>query len=146
MPPAALEPAPEWARLRADCPVAPVQLASGDQVMLLTRYEDVRAVLADPRCIRDLGAEAAQITATESKVFDNSRTGGMDAEAMRTLSGNGPGHQRWRRLLSRSFTAKRAQALEPRMEQIAEHLLDEMIASGSPADLRPAFAFPCRSM
>jgi cytochrome P450 len=90
-PPAALEPAPEWARLRADCPVAPVQLASGDQVMLLTRYEDVRALLADPRCTRDLGAEdAAQITATESGVFNNSRTSAMDAEAMRTMSGNGP--------------------------------------------------------
>ena len=45
----ALEPPGEWAGLRQECPVARVTLPSGDEAALLTRYEDVRQVLSDPR-------------------------------------------------------------------------------------------------
>ncbi|HEY0451325.1 hypothetical protein [Actinophytocola sp.] len=64
--PSALEASPEWARLRAECPAARIRLASGDEAVLLTRHEDVRAVLFDPRFQRQLDtAEAARISDDE---------------------------------------------------------------------------------
>jgi cytochrome P450 len=41
----AIEPPPEWERMRQQCPVAHVRLPSGDQAALLTRYDDVKQVL-----------------------------------------------------------------------------------------------------
>src|SRR5690349_23332471 len=42
----------ELSRLRAERPVCPVRLPNGDRAHLVTRYEDVAAVLADPRFSR----------------------------------------------------------------------------------------------
>jgi pentalenolactone synthase len=47
--PNALEPAAELARLRAEEPVARVRSAAGEPAWLVTRYDDVRAVLGDRR-------------------------------------------------------------------------------------------------
>jgi cytochrome P450 len=134
--PTALEPPPEWAELRGRCPVAHVRLASGDQALLLTRYDDVKQVLSDPRFTRQLDADdAARITANESGgVFGKKQdAGGISA---------GEGHLRWRRLVGGYFTTKRMMAMQPRMTAMAEQLLDAMRASGAPADLVSSFAFP----
>ena len=58
----AIEPPPEWEQLRQQCPVAHVRLPSGDQAALLTRYDDVRQVLSDPRFART-GDGAARVSA-----------------------------------------------------------------------------------
>ena len=64
---AALEPPAEWAELRSTCPVAHVKLPSGDRATLLTRYADVKKVLADPRFTRLLNApDAARMSADEN--------------------------------------------------------------------------------
>jgi cytochrome P450 len=55
----ALEPPEEWANLREGRPVAPIRLASGDEALLLTRYDDVKQVLSDPRFTRHLDAPDA---------------------------------------------------------------------------------------
>jgi cytochrome P450 len=132
--PAALEPPEEWARLRQGCPVAHIRLPSGDKAVLLTRYDDVRQVLSDPRFTHNLSAEgAARTTANEAGgVFENEMASGLIGE----------GHQRWRRLISKSFTAKRILAMQPRIEAMAEHLVDEMQRHGSPADLMSILGFP----
>ena len=44
--PSALDPSPDYARLRATCPVASVTMPSGDQGYLVTTYDDVRTVLS----------------------------------------------------------------------------------------------------
>ena len=46
-------PYPFYARLRQDAPVCLVQLKNGMRVWLVTRYEDVAAVLKDERFIKD---------------------------------------------------------------------------------------------
>ncbi|WP_274918397.1 cytochrome P450 [Streptomyces sp. WZ-12] len=132
--PNALAAPEEWGELRASCPVAPVTLPSGDRAALLTRYADVKQVLADPRCTRQLDAEgAARISADD--------TGGVFNSEM-AASLNGAGQQRWRRMLTKWFTAKRMAALRPTIEAMAERLVDEMIAHGHPADLKAAVGFP----
>lgn len=56
----------------------------------------------------------------------------------------GPDHRRLRRLVSTAFTARRIQALRPRIERLTETLLDELAATpaGEPADLRERLAHP----
>ncbi len=130
----ALEPPAEWAELRDRCPVAPVVLPSGDGASLLTRYDDVKQVLSDPRCTRRLDADdAARISANE--------TGGVFNDSM-AASLNGAGQQRWRRMLTKWFTVKRMTALRPGMEAMAERLVDDMVERGGPADLKASVGFP----
>ncbi|WP_432973866.1 cytochrome P450 [Dactylosporangium sp. CA-233914] len=133
--PSALEPPPQWAQLRGECPVAHIRLASGDQALLLTRYADVKEVLSDPRFTRQLdAADAARVTENES--------GGVFGAARASDMMTGAGHQRWRRLVGGYFTAKRMAAMRPRIEAMAEGLLDAMLDQAAPADLVSSFAFP----
>ncbi|MFJ9704626.1 cytochrome P450 [Streptomyces sp. NPDC101234] len=130
-----LTPPAEWPELRQKCPVAPVTLPSGDRATLLTRYADVRLALSDPRLSREGLArpDAARITASESgSVFDSPMARALNAE----------GHERWRRMVGRWFTAKRMRALIPKIEATADRLVDDMVAHGQPADLVPWLAFP----
>ena len=53
-----------------------------------------------------------------------------------------PDHSRIRRLLAKAFTSRRVEQLRPRAQQIADGLLDAMVAAGPPADLMDAFAVP----
>ena len=132
-PPNAVEPPEEWAQLRAGCPVAEVRLISGDQATLLTRYDDVKQTLADPRFTRQLDAAgAARLTVN--------KTGGVFSNPNPVASG--AAHQRWRRLMSKAFTARRMAELKPRIEATADRLVDDLVASGPPGDLVSAFAFP----
>ncbi|HET6291282.1 MAG TPA: cytochrome P450 [Amycolatopsis sp.] len=129
--PDALSPPSEWATLRADEPVAPVRLPSGDQALLLTRYDDVRRVLSDPRFTRHPdGAGAARVTANEG--------GGVFGEKLT----EDELHHRWRQVISRAFAPKRVQAMQPRIEKMAESLVTAMIEQDAPVDLLRALGFP----
>jgi cytochrome P450 len=132
---AALDPPAEWAELRGKCPVAHVELPSGDRARLLTRYEDVKEVLADPRFTRQLTEpDAARLSAEGGGVFSS--------EFAAIIPDGGEEHQHWRRLVSRWFTAKRMNALRPQMARIAEDLIDDMVKRGAPGDLKASLGFP----
>ncbi|MER5321016.1 cytochrome P450 [Streptosporangium roseum] len=132
---AALEPPAEWAELRGKCPVAHVTLPSGDQATLLTRYADVKQVLADPRFTRQLNApDAARLSAEGGGVFNS--------EMATIIPDGGEEHQHWRRLVGKWFTAKRMTALRPSMTEIAEQLIDDMVKRGRSGDLRAGLGFP----
>lgn len=132
----ALEPPAEWARLRQQCPVAHVRLASGDEASLVTRYDDVKQVLSDPRFTRPLPSDGA------AKVSENESGGVFNSEMATAIPQSGEGHLRWRRTINKWFTAKRMAALRPGIEAMAERLVDEMIARGGPADLKAGLGFP----
>jgi len=133
--PSALRPSEEWAGLREKCPVARVSLPSGDEAALLTRYEDVRTALSDPRFSREglTRPDAARVSAGDSD-------GVFNSPMARTL--NEQGHERWRRMVGKWFTVKRMNALRPDMEAMADRLIDGMLAQGRPADLVSGLAFP----
>ncbi|MEU6799517.1 cytochrome P450 [Streptomyces neyagawaensis] len=129
--PSAVEVPPVYEELRAKCPVAKVRLPSGDEGYVVSRYDDARVVLADPRFSRAamLDEGAPRLTAAPpmpGSLFT------MDA----------PEHTRVRRLVSREFTARRVQNLRPRIQQMTDELLDEMEKLSPPVDLNPVFAFP----
>ena len=132
-----LDPPAEWAEFREKCPVAHVRMPSGDVVGVVTRYQDVRDVLADARFTRDLsGPGAARLANTE-----DGGTFGRPSPPDVNIS-HGDGHRRWRRLLSGSFTMKKMEQWRPRIQAIADELIDDMIASVSHADLMAGFGLP----
>ncbi|MFC3997287.1 cytochrome P450 [Nocardiopsis sediminis] len=126
-----------WQHLRERCPVANVELPSGDTGTLLTRYEDVKALLSDPRFAHPTAGDRSARLAPEG-------AGGASADGTRSfgLPLTGEAHLRWRRRVGRYFTAKRMAALRPRIRGMAEALAGDMIAGGRPADLRAALAAP----
>ncbi|WP_219467893.1 cytochrome P450 [Nonomuraea rhizosphaerae] len=134
--PAALEPPAEWAELRQGCPVARVKLPSGDEASLLTRYEDVKQVLSDPRFTRRLTADDA------ARISDSESGGVFNSDMASSIPDGGEGHQQWRRRITKWFTARRMASLRPGMEAMAEQLVDEMVERGQPADLKASLGFP----
>ncbi|GAA3160758.1 cytochrome P450 [Nonomuraea salmonea] len=133
----ALDPPKEWEDLRGRCPVATIELPSGDRAKMITRHEDIKALLADPRFARPTAADNAARVAPEG-------SGGAAAtgDSAMVVPMKGEGHLRWRRLVGKYFTARRMAALRPSMTATAEHLIDEMVAEGAPADLKAALSFP----
>ncbi|MFC4119018.1 cytochrome P450 [Nonomuraea zeae] len=127
----------EWERLRAKCPVATVELPSGDHAKLLTLHKDVKGLLSDPRFARPTAGDNAARVTTEG-------SGGAAAngDMASSVPDRGEGHQQWRRLVGKYFTAKRMAALRPGMTEIAERLIDDMVRGGAPADLKAGVGFP----
>ena len=126
-----LDPDPLLAELRDTDPITRVQLPFGEPCWLLTRYDDVRSMLADPRFSRaaTIGTDVGRMS--EFFPIEDSILG-MDA----------PEHTRIRRLVSATFTARRMQALRGRAQAVVDDLLDAMAATPQPVDLVQAVALP----
>jgi cytochrome P450 len=121
----------EFAWLREHRPITRVTLPSGDQAWLVTRYDDVKAVLSDTRFSRDLGRPGAARMSTAIG-FGNSGNPFADP----------PVHTRWRGLVAKAFTPRQVEHLRPRVQEIVDELIDQMIDTGSPAELMEGLAFP----
>lgn len=119
-----------YARLRQREPVSKVQLPYGEAAWLVTRYEDAKVVLADPRFSR-----AAVVGRDEPRAHPHVREGGI-------LSMDPPEHTRLRKLVAKAFTARRVEHLRPRAQEIADGLVDGMLRQGPPSDLVESFALP----
>jgi cytochrome P450 len=133
---AALEPPAEWAELRSKCPVAHVQLASGDEAALLTRHADVKQILSDPRFTRPTPQDGA------ARIADSEEGGIFNSDMANVIPQHGEAHLTWRRSIGKWFTAKRMNALRPGIAAMTEQLIDEMVAKGAPADLKASLGFP----
>ena len=126
-----LDPDPLLDELRRTDPITRVQLPFGEPCWLLTRYDDVRSMLADPRFSRaaTIGTDVGRMS--EFFPIEDSILG-MDA----------PEHTRIRRLVSATFTARRMQALRGRAQEVVDDLLDAMAEAPQPVDLVQAVALP----
>ncbi|MCX4474676.1 cytochrome P450 [Micromonospora sp. NBC_01655] len=121
---------PRYARLRREEPLIRVRLPYGEPAWLATRHTDVRTVLGDARFSR-----AAAVGRDEPRNTPRQIQGGI-------LSMDPPDHTRLRRLVARAFTARRVEELRPRTRQIADELVDGLLAAGPPADLVAHLATP----
>jgi cytochrome P450 len=126
------DPHPFYAQWRQTGPVRPVVLPGGFGGWLVTRYEDARQALTDPRL-----SQAIQ----PPKVNDAIPPDIGAAIGHHMLAVDPPDHTRLRRLVTAAFTARRIEALRPRIEQITDELLDAM-AGREQVDLIDALAFP----
>ncbi|MEJ8281941.1 cytochrome P450 [Pseudonocardia spirodelae] len=132
-------PVAAFGRLREESPV--VAMPGLEGVSLVTRHDDVHALLLDPRLRNDpTGVPGAR------DVMGTILTAvGLPPElghlGRGLLARDGADHARLRRLVSRAFTVRRVTGLRPRVEALTAALLDDVAAAGAggaPVDLVPA--------
>ncbi len=134
----ATDPYPAYAWLREHAPVHRTRLPSGVEAWLVTRYEDARQTLADPRLSKN-PAHHDEPTHARGKT---GIPGERKAELMtHLLNIDPPDHTRLRRLVSKAFTPRRVAAFEPRVQELTDRLIDSFADRGE-ADLIHEFAFP----
>jgi cytochrome P450 len=129
------DPHPTYAQLREQAPVHRVRNPNGLEYWLVTRFDEARAVFADPRLAKD-----------PRHAWDALRAAGVvsgdPAEATFDLhTTDPPEHTRLRGFVARAFTAGRVDGLRGRTEKIATDLLDAIAVRGE-ADLVEDFAYP----
>ncbi|WP_413752405.1 cytochrome P450 [Streptomyces sp. R-74717] len=121
-------PYPYYEKLRAAGPVHTIRTDEFERIWLVVGYGEGRAALADQR----FGKEWQGLV---------DRPEGSDPIFANMLELDAPHHTRLRKLVTREFTARRVEALRPRVQQITDELLDAMVPAGR-ADLVDALAFP----
>jgi pimeloyl-[acyl-carrier protein] synthase len=121
------DPYPTYHRLRAEDPVHLSPLG----FWVLTRYEDVAAVLRDPRF-----AKEAMMAAVAKRFGITQGTFGLSM-----LDRDPPAHTRLRSLVSKAFTPKVVEAMRPHIQEIVDGLLARVAGAGS-MDLIEEFAYP----
>jgi cytochrome P450 len=101
-------------------------------------YDEARLALNDFRISKDMHAALA----LDGEVVAEGLPGPDFARHM--LAVDPPDHTRLRRLVSAAFTASRVESLRPRIQTVADDLLDALAARDpdAPADLVADFAFP----
>jgi cytochrome P450 len=128
------------ARLREQAAATEVVLPRGSRAWLVTRYEEGRAALADPRFKKHYEGfprvmELARTSPVDAGQFEESLTRHM-------LNMDPPDHTRLRKLVTKAFTARRVEQLRPRVQEITDRLLDAAEEAGGQVDLVDALAFP----
>lgn len=115
-PPAAYE------ELRRGAPIARVLTAHGESAWMVTRWEVVKQVLSDPRW---------GVTPPDA---DPAGTGSLFCD--------GQDHARLRRLVSRTFTARTLDGLRPRVHELGDAFVTDLVTAGPGADLVAILARP----
>lgn len=132
-------------RLRSEGGVHQVVMPHGVKVWMVTRYEDVRTLLSDPRISKDGRRmdEMYVLHSGEDAGDDESVTTGFDdILSSHMLNADPPVHGRLRATLSKAFTPAAIRRLASRTEQVVDELLDAMAGSTSAVDLVHAFSAP----
>src|SRR5437588_2635709 len=122
------DPYPTYPRLRAEDPVHQSPLG----FWVLTRYDDVSAVLRDARYIKE------PLAALVAARFGAEVPRGV---GLSMLDRDPPDHTRLRGLVSKAFTPRVVEGLRPRIQQIVDELITRAQAAGS-MDVIEEFAYP----
>ncbi|MFD9409778.1 cytochrome P450 [Streptomyces sp. NPDC059989] len=123
------DPYPVYAALREKGRVHRVHVPGSGDVWLVLGRDEVRAALTDTRLRNDI---------RHSATWDSD---GGNAIGLNMLQTDAPQHTRLRALVAREFTAGRIEAIRPRVQRIADGLLDALPPAGA-ADLVARYALP----
>jgi cytochrome P450 len=135
-----LSPPQEYAGLRDGQSVSKVTLrVSGKQVWIVTRHDQVRQVLGSPDMSSNWKLPGYPLQVP------------LPPEVLETLelplvAMDPPDHTVRRRALIPELTAKRMQALRPRIQEVTDRHIDAMLAKGGPVDLIRELAVPVPSL
>ncbi|WP_229123180.1 cytochrome P450 [Enemella evansiae] len=106
---------------------------SGLRVWTVTQYDTIRKLLVDPRL-------------SASRKHDNFPFYFIAPPEYRTetsfIGYDAPEHSETRRKAAPYFTAKRVRRMRPRIQEIVDNHIDQMLAQGPPIDLHHAFSLP----
>ena len=128
-----LKPPPEFAEWRASESLQ-VVLWRGKPTWMVSRYEDIRAALTDPRLSAKTIPDSMQTKSAEDNV------------PVIFARIDDPEHNRLRRMMTKDFTFRRAEAMRPQIQELVDGFLDDMVDNGPPADLVRDFALPVPSL
>ena len=136
------DPHPFYARLRAEAPVYAVTVRVPDRrrAWLVTRYDDVAAVLKDARFVKDrrnvrpAGPRGRPARAPWAPGF-------LKPLQRNMLDLDEPDHARLRALVHRGFTPRLVARLRGRVQALADRLLDEAAGAGR-LDVVAGYALP----
>ncbi|WP_433803084.1 cytochrome P450 [Actinomycetospora sp. CA-084318] len=119
-------------------PIRRVTLWDGSHPWLVTRYADVRAVLADQRFSADVFTPGYPATSPSVAIRRRS--------APSFIAMDDPQHAFFRKMLISEFSVKAIRRLRPMITEAVDDLLDAMAAQEQPVDLVQAFALPLPSL
>ena len=129
-----------FARMRTEDPVYRQPGLDGETMLwFVTRYEDVvAALLDDRRFVRD---PALALPEDQLAAFRAQAPAALEYLDTHMLNKDGDEHRRLRRLVAKAFTPRMVEQLRPRVQQIADGLIDTVLDRGE-MDLVDDFAFP----
>lgn len=131
-------PAPEYAIAREQAPFVRIRLWDGNLAWLATRYDDILAILQDPRF--------SQVPTHANYPFPSeSRATLLRTEQRPINQMDPPEHTRFRRMFSKMFTVKSIEAMRPQVQHMVDSLIDGLLASNKPTDFYHQFALPLPS-
>ncbi|HET6711916.1 cytochrome P450 [Amycolatopsis sp.] len=131
------DPPGNYAALRETAPTSKVRCPAGMDAWLVTRYADVRAVLAD-RTMSSRGASSVHMNPNAD--LD------IDVSPGSIIQLDGGDHARLRKKVIAEFTVRRVEALRGYVRELVDSHLDAMLAKPGRADLVPEFALPIPSL
>ncbi|WP_026360126.1 cytochrome P450 family protein [Amycolatopsis nigrescens] len=141
------DPFGEFSKIREQAPVVRAEMTGVGPLWTITRYEDVKQVLSDPRfVINPADVPGMDVPNLARKSMD---VRGVPPEYQKYLVStildfDGADHVRLRKLVSRAFTVRRIADLRPRVETVADELLAALPehAEDGVVDLLEHFAYP----
>lgn len=133
-------PPPEYADFRRQEGLTSAYLPDGKPVWLVTRHEDVRAVLTSPKISSNPDREGFPNVGETLGVPKQDQIPGW------FVGLDPPAHDRFRKVLIPEFTVRRVREMRPAIQRTVEERVDALLASGSPADLVAEFALPVPSL
>jgi cytochrome P450 len=127
-----LHPPPEFAQWREE-PGLRRGLWGGQPTWIVSRYQDIKAALVDPRLSADTISAAIRPSSDEGTPVIFART-------------DDPEHHRLRRMMTSQFTFRRTETMRPQIQEMVDDYLGTMIDNGPPADIVRDFALPVPSL
>jgi cytochrome P450 RapN len=130
-PPQGLQLDPKYGAMRESGRLFRITMPYGGEAWLATGYHDVQAVLSDTRFSRaaTLGQDVPRWTSLI-----------QSDPSLRTM--DPPEHTRLRKLVANTFSVRRVEGLRPRVQNITDSLIDQLIDQGPPGDVVKGFAIP----
>ncbi|MFI0411633.1 cytochrome P450 [Actinomadura sp. 3N508] len=143
------DPYPRLAELRRSAAAHCVAQPNGLKKWIVTRYEDGRELLADPRLSKNMriGYGLLEKNFTDpDKRAEFLRESGSRRQFPRELAehmldSDPPDHTRLRRLVAKVFTARRVREMRPQISDLADELLGS-VSRRTQIDLMGELAFP----
>jgi cytochrome P450 len=127
-----LHPPPEFVNWRQE-PGLRRAMWGGQPTWMVSRYQDIRAALVDPRLSADTISTSIRPSSDEGTPVIFART-------------DDPEHHRLRRMMTSQFTFRRCEAMRPQIQVLVDQYLHTMIDNGPPADIVRDFALPVPSL
>ncbi|WP_369220919.1 cytochrome P450 [Streptomyces sp. R39] len=129
----------ESARLRAAGPLAAVELPGGVPVWAVTHHAEAKALLTDPRLVKDINVWGAW---QRGEIAPDWPLIGLANPGRSMLTVDGADHRRMRALVAQALTPRRVEQMRERVEKLTQDLLDALPEDAESIDLKAAFAYP----